>query len=150
LAYRMLKDRASQIVLDTRRRLSISTTSGATTLRELDSLTGNMVPAADFEGLPPVSDENSLRGVQSTLTQLENLIGVNETWPPYYRKVCNNEGVCDNAHGTFQIIEVEFTIAGISSSGKVTYKDVAMNRKSKVFGDEQRAIKTWPTIKCGR
>ncbi|MBI2522633.1 MAG: hypothetical protein HYV97_19590 [Bdellovibrio sp.] len=150
LAYRMLKDRASQIVLDTRRRLSISTTSGATTLRELDSLTGNMVPAADFEGLPPVSDENSLRGVQSTLTQLENLIGVNETWPPYYRKVCNNDGVCDSAHGTFQIIEIEFTIAGISSSGKVTYKDMAMSRKSKIFGDEQRAIKTWPTIKCGR
>ncbi|HAZ14940.1 MAG: hypothetical protein A2X86_21420 [Bdellovibrionales bacterium GWA2_49_15] len=148
MAYRLLKDKASQIVLDTRRSLSISTTAGSTVLRELDSLTGNMIPAPDVEGLPPVSDENSLAGVQATLTMLDNLIGANETWPPYYRKVCNNEGVCDKANSTFQIIDIEFTIASISSSGKVTMKDTILRRKSKLFGDEERAVKVWPTIKC--
>lgn len=117
----------------------------------------------DFSGLPELGD---LGGGGGTLDSTNVLAGIptgmagdlprifdsiaDETFPPAYKKVCNKEGTCKDAHlGEHLRISIEFDIKEINESGEVSLGDFfTVERKSHFFPSYKKIIKERPSITC--
>ncbi len=123
--------------------------------------TGGSLP--DFSGLPELGDLGLGNGTLDTSNVLGGIpTGIagdlprifdsiaDETFPPAYKKVCNKDGTCKDAHlGEHLRISIEFEVKEINDSGEITLGDFfTVERKSPFFPSYKKIIKDKPTIVC--
>lgn len=123
--------------------------------------TGGSLP--DFSGLPELGDlglgngtldaTNVLAGIPTGMAgDLPRIFDsiADETFPPAYKKVCNKEGACKDAHvGEHLRISFEFEIKEINDSGEITFGDFfTVERKSSLFPSYKKTVKEKPKLTC--
>ena len=149
ISYRILQDKAKQLMVKLRTWAISSSGVGSRALRGLSGELRTLGIEAELPNIGGSSGINTpgAEKLNQVLQILENIVGTSETWPPYYTKVCVAQ-TCAKAKHNFLTINMLFTIEQISSSGKITIGNIKIIRKSKAFGDAVKENVTLPTIKC--
>ena len=150
MLYRTLNDQAKQLMIKLDpvyiNTTSVGRASGLTGLGTLLDIGSNFL--LEPVELPTLGRLNE--GEMDTSAMLRSLnayIGIDDTWPPYYTNVIN-EDQSDNANRVYQTLKIGFKVTGITPTGAVVMGDLTYFKDSKIFGNYVKVVTNPPHVEC--
>jgi len=150
LTYRTIMEEAKQLLIRLEP-ISIITrnagrSGGLTGLVGFGDMGSNFLP--ETVDLPSLGQLNEGElDIGPMLRSLNQYIGVDDTWPPYYNTVINGDQT-DNANRVYLKLKVGFRVSSISPFGAIVMDQITYFKESKIFGNYIKPVNSPRQIKC--